>query len=285
MAKIIVLGSNGMAGHVISAYLRSMTCYEVIDVCRSSQNNADFINIDVRDFRKVQHLLKKEKPDVIINCVGILNKFADLDIADTIYINAYFPHLLEKNCSNSKTKIIHLSTDCVFSGITGNNTEKTTPDSSDLYGRTKALGEIINNKDLTIRTSIIGPELKDNGTGLFHWFMSQSGCVQGYSSVIWTGITTLQLAISIEQMINSNISGLYHLVPSTSISKFDLINLINSVFEKKINILQNDDIKSDKSLVNTRNDYLFNIPDYKEMILELKCHIESNPSIYSKYLN
>jgi len=280
MKKIIVLGAAGMAGHMISLYLKTINNYHVIDVCHTYKPYPNSIILDIRDLSKVENLINIEKPDIIINCIGILNKGINKKIPDAIFINSYFPKWLERICISESTKIIHISTDCVFSGKTGRYTETDMPDGSDFYARTKALGEIINEKDLTIRTSIIGPELKQEGIGLFHWFLKQKGEISGYSNVYWTGVTTLQLAINIDTMIRLDLSGLYHLVPSAPINKYELLCIIREVFCKEISINRNFDVKCNRTLVDTRNELPEGVPGYEEMICQLKNWMKKNHKLY-----
>ncbi|QTL99936.1 sugar nucleotide-binding protein [Iocasia frigidifontis] len=272
-----------MAGHMITRILQETHLYEVIDICHTRRLDNTSILMDVRNIRKVKELINKQTPDIIINCIGILNNQAKENPADAIFLNSYFPKFLESYCLNKKNKIIHLSTDCVFSGKEGQYTENAGRNGKSIYAQTKILGEIKNNKDLTIRTSIIGPELNENGSGLFHWFMNQTGKIKGFSQVIWSGLTTLQLAISINNMIESNVTSLYHLVPAKSITKYRLLNIIKQVFNKNIVIQRQDDPVSDKSLINTRRDYIAIIPSYEKMIVQLKEYMIRNKKIYTKY--
>lgn len=161
----------------------------------------------------VKNVIIKEKPDVIINCIGALIKESEEHPDRAVFINSFFPHYLARLGNELNFKLIHLSTDCVFSGEKGDYSETDFKDGKDFYAQTKALGEIINGDHLTFRTSFIGPEMKERGTGLFHWFMTQNGKVYGYSRVYWTGITTLELAKAIDRAIEKNLKSLYHLVP------------------------------------------------------------------------
>lgn len=283
MKKVIILGATGMAGHMISMYLKMTGEYKTLDICHNKKLDNNSILHDVKDINGLVKIIDDYKPDIIINCIGILNRINESKIADSICINAYFPKYLEHYYKDKNIKIIHLSTDCVFSGEHGNYNETSLPDGKDVYGRSKLLGEIDNNKDLTIRTSIIGPELKENGIGLFHWFMMQRGTIYGYINVIWNGVTTLELAVCIDKMIKKNLTGLYHLVPDKTISKFDLLMLLSEVFNKDIVILKKDDIINDKTLVDTRKLIDYQVPEYKAMIIELKQWIKFNKTLYKRY--
>jgi dTDP-4-dehydrorhamnose reductase len=282
--KILILGAAGMAGHMISLYFKTLPQkYEVFDVCHTVKLDESSITIDVHDLNSINTIVEKINPDIVINSIGILNKNAEEDPSNTIFVNSYFPRYLEKQFKNTNIKLIHLSTDCVFSGDTGNYSEVSITDGKDLYAKTKILGEINNNKDLTVRTSIIGPELKYNGTGLFHWFMKQNGMVSGYSKVIWSGITTLELAKCLDSMIESNLSGLYNLTSKTPINKYELIKIISSVFVKNIVIEKFEEIQNDKSLISIRKDFLIELPAYIKMISELKNWMIENRQLYLQY--
>ncbi|MFH0806003.1 MAG: SDR family oxidoreductase [Patescibacteria group bacterium] len=271
MKKLLVCGSNGMAGHTISDYLKSLNKYEIINVARS---NADY-NLDIEfDLNYLKDLIKTLKPDVVINCIGLLVKASNDNPERAIYINSYFPKWLEKVTKNTQTKIIHLSTDCVFNGLSnGNYIETDIPTETNNYGRTKSMGELNNSKNLTLRLSIIGDEEKSNGVGLFEWFMRQKGDIKGYSNVLWNGITTLELAKQIDEIINLDINlvGLYHLAPSFNISKFDLLYLIKEIFEKEIAIGSDPTVIQDKTLHNSRTfEYNPLIPSYEQQLMEMK---------------
>ncbi len=283
--KVIVLGANGMAGHVITTGLNADDAYEVISVARSKSAINPTVLMDVSDFDSLAILIKNSKADVIINCIGLLNKTAENNPDQAILVNSYLPHFLETKTKNTNTKVIHISTDCVFSGDEGNYTEKSFKNGKGFYAQSKALGELDNLKDLTFRTSIIGPELNTNGIGLFHWFSQQVGTVNGYTNAYWTGITTIELLNAIKMAIDENLTGLYHLVNEEKITKFNLVNIFNKVFDKRLIIEPYDNYKVDKSLLNTRKDFSFKVKSYQEMIFEMKNWIESNRFLYAHYQN
>ena len=274
MLKILVLGSNGMAGHIIVNYLNSLNKYTIRTSARS---NSDY-NLDIEtDLDLLLNAIVDFKPDIIINCIGLLIKACNDNPDKAIYINSYFPHWLEKITNNINTKIIHLSTDCVFSGDKGNYKDTDIKDGIGFYAQSKALGEIINNKDLTIRISIIGSELRKGGSGLFEWFMKQKGVIRGYSECFWSGITTLELAKAIDKLIISDITGLYQLSPNYKISKYDLLNLIKEIWNKTdVIILKDSTVKHNKSLINSDKGIPnYTIPNnYKVMLLEMKEFME-----------
>jgi dTDP-4-dehydrorhamnose reductase len=251
-------------------------------------NKNDFENVDKKlnifEPDVVSQYLSELKPDYVINCVGLLIKSAKLYPDKTIFANAYFPHFLAQLSNSLNFKLIHISTDCVFSGKAGNYTEDSIKDASDIYGVSKALGEVVDDKNLTIRTSIVGPELVGRGEGLFDWFMRQSGTTYGYKSAKWSGVTTLTLAHFIIWVINHELTGLAHLTNNKTINKFDLLTLFAKVYCKTTNISDQKDYKSDKTFKNTNNDILFRVPDYIEMIESQKEFMDKNSELYKHYL-
>ena len=186
MKKILVLGATGMAGHVVYTYLTELKKYDIVGTTNS--NNLEGVSLKMNIFNKdeVEKIIKEVKPNIIINCIGMLIRTSKSNPDQTIYGNAYFPYILKDLAHKNNAKLIHISTDCVFSGKTGKYTETSFKDATDIYGLSKNLGEINDDKNLTIRTSIIGPELKQNGEGLFHWFMNQEDSVNGFKSNFWS---------------------------------------------------------------------------------------------------
>jgi dTDP-4-dehydrorhamnose reductase len=277
--KILILGSTGMAGYVIKTYLNETGQFEIYDLARSDKYFKPFYKIDITNFEIISELINKNSFEYIINCIGVLNKNSEENPDLAILINSYLPHFLSKCTKNTNTKIIHISTDCVFSGNRGEYLENDFKDGIGYYAQSKALGEILNGKDLTIRTSIIGPELDKDGVGIFNWLINQSGEINGYTHAYWSGVTTLELAKTISILINkSNFpSGLIHLTNNSKISKFDLLNIIKNTFNlTNVLIKKFDKYKVDKSLKNTNFNLNLNIPSYYEMIMELKNWMENN---------
>lgn len=274
-----------MAGHIISIYLKEQG-YNVDALSRREFKHCKNIIQDVTDFESLKEIIYKNEYDCIINAIGILNKSAENNKAEAVLLNSYLPHFLRKITKDSKTKIIHLSTDCVFSGKKGNYKEQDLKDGESFYDRSKSLGEIDNDKDLTFRNSIIGPDLEKNGIGLFNWFMKQNQKINGYNKVFWTGVTTLTLAKAIDNAIQSDLTGLYHLVNNKKISKYNLLKLFNEHFKNnRINIDKVNKPVSDKSLINTRKDFDFKVPDYTIMIKEMKSWIDNHKELYRHYFN
>lgn len=283
--KILVLGATGMAGHTIAIYLREAG-HDITAFSRRKFKYCNNINGDILDFVLLKDIVENGKYDAIINCIGILNKDAEANQSIAILLNSYLPHYLSDLTRNMRTKIIHMSTDCVFSGKTGRYSETAFRDGETFYDRTKALGELENAKDLTFRNSIIGPDMNKNGIGLFNWFMKQKGEINGFTKVMWTGVTTLTLAKAMEKALKENLTGLYNLVNNESISKFDLLKLFNKYFkENKINIIENGNINLDKSLINTRTDFNFSVPPYEDMIIDMREWIMCHKELYAHYFD
>ena len=282
--RILVLGSTGMAGHVMTTFFEETGVYDVFNLAHKKKLNEKSYLLDAADFSEFKAFLDKNDFDVVINCIGILNQYADAFKDRAILLNSYLPHFLEVRYKDSNTKIIHLSTDCVFSGKTGPYTETSFKDGDTYYDRTKAIGEINEGRNLTVRTSIIGPDMNYDGIGLFHWFMKSRGKINGYVNAIWTGITTIELAKALEQAIKSDLSGIYHLVSPKSINKYDLLLLFKDVFNKKdVQIDKYYNPILDKSLINTRRDFNYKVPDYPAMISEMREWIAGHPSFYPHY--
>lgn len=267
--KILLFGATGMAGHVVYHYLNTLGKYEITNVVFRNKLNEESIVLDVTDKNAVADVIYVIKPDYIINCIGVLIKGSKEHPDNAIFINAYFPHLLKKISDEVHAKLIHVSTDCVFSGKKGNYTELDFRDADDIYGRSKALGEIINDKDLTIRTSIIGPELKKDGEGLFHWFMHQTGDINGYKTAIWGGVTTLELAKAIDVAIIQKKTGLIQLSNGIGISKYDLLHLFQEIWEKgDVRILPYNGNGVDKSIAKSIL-FEYEVPSYHKMLQEM----------------
>ncbi|SFF58619.1 dTDP-4-dehydrorhamnose reductase [Halobacillus alkaliphilus] len=283
--NILVLGATGMAGHIISIYLKEVG-YNVTAFSRSQFKHCNNIIGDVTEFPQLKKIIKEGNFDAVINAIGILNKEAETKKSLAVILNSYLPHYLSEITSDMKTKVIHMSTDCVFSGKTGSYTEKSFKDGETFYDRSKALGELENSKDLTFRNSIIGPDLNEEGIGLFNWFMNQEGKINGYNKAIWTGVTTLTLAKAIEKALKGNLCGVYNLVNNESINKFDLLRLFNKHMKNNsLEIIPSSRVVIDKSLINTRNDFDFEVPSYEKMVIEMVEWIENHKYLYPHYFN
>lgn len=287
--KILILGASGMAGHVLFYYLKENSHYEIVTICHRDKIEPNSYILDVYDTNQLQEIIVKEQPDVIVNCIGVLVKGSKSNPQNAIFINAYFPHKLSDITHSivPTPQVIHISTDCVFSGQKGNYKDTDIKDALDVYGMSKNLGELINDKDLTIRTSIIGPEIKSNGEGLFHWFLMnrKSDSVNGFSKSIWGGITTLQLAKCIHYFIENKFVGLYQISNEDAISKYDLLKLIKNEFELSLTLNEVEGLVCDKSILSTKIDgkILINIPSYKKMIEEMKIEMDNHKELYTQY--
>lgn len=283
--KVVVLGSTGMAGNVISQYL-SERGYEVYRSSRSEKPGKYSKAIDVMKFEALEAWLDEVNPGVVINCVGLLEKACANRPDLGVLMNSYLPHRLEVKYKDSSTRIIHLSTDCVFSGARGTYREDDVRDGASVYDRSKALGELKNDKDLTFRMSIIGPDIDPKGIGLFNWFMSQKGTIQGWSKAIWNGISTVELARGIDEAIRQNLSGLYQLVPNEAISKFELLKLFRKIFKRDDIVIEKvDGLDVNKTLLCTRTDFDFKVKSYPEQIEDMKEWIYAHSSLYPHYFD
>lgn len=282
--NVLVLGAGGMAGHTITLYFKekgyNVTAFTTrpFDLC---ENN---IVGDASDFNFLKRIIEKGNYEVIINCVGILNQFAENNPYMAKKLNADLPHFISKLIEVLPCKLVHMSTDCVFAGNTGPYKENSLKDGKTVYDITKANGEIIDDSNLTFRNSIIGPDIKPEGIGLFNWFMKQKTSVKGFTKAIWTGVTTLTLAKAMDAAIQQNLCGLYNLVNNQSISKYDLLRLFNKYCKlNPIEIIPSDELVLDKTLICTRNDFHFNVPSYEQMVIEMKEWIDSHKDIYPEY--
>jgi dTDP-4-dehydrorhamnose reductase len=285
VAKVLVLGSTGMIGHQVFNYLKVNSVFELYNVSFRKKLQDDSFILDARIEDTLVKYIESISPNYIINCIGILINGSNRDPENAIFLNSYLPHRLCRLADAINAKLIHISTDCVFSG------EKKTPycetdekEGKGVYAKTKGIGEVITGNHLTLRTSVVGPELKGDNEELFHWFMNQSGTVSGYTRTIWSGVTTLELAKAILWSIENKITGLYHITNNDSICKYDLLKLFKKYTGKEINIIPIDGKEVDKSFIDTRKLIDYNIPSYEQMVLEMTNLIRSNKVLYSQYI-
>ena len=258
MMKVLIIGAGGMLGHKLAqvfsgkfevfATLRSeFSRYEYLDIFNRKQT---FENVDIEDIEKIEEIVKITKPDVIINAVGIIKQIPTANnVVKTLKINSIFPHQLAEIAKASGSRLICISTDCVFSGKKGNYSEADVSDAEDLYGKSKNLGEVTAENCLTIRTSIIGREIGTKHS-LLEWFLSNHGkVVKGYKNAIFSGFPTIILAEILADLIENHkdLRGLYH-VSSAPINKFDLLNLIKENYAANIEIKAEEDFVIDRSL-------------------------------------
>ncbi|MTH52045.1 sugar nucleotide-binding protein [Bacillus mangrovi] len=268
--NILVLGGAGMAGHVIKDYFGSIPAFRVTYTTRDWTDTKG-IYLNISNAHAIEEIIVAIKPDLVINCIGLLNSAAEEQPLAALQANSILPHQLVKLLNRQGGKLIHISTDCVFSGKKGNYSEQDTPDGTSFYAQSKRLGEIYDEPHLTIRTSIIGPERKANGIGLFSWFMKQHGEIKGYEQVFWNGVTTLELAKAIHRLAEADASGLYHLCNPSRISKYSLLKLFQETFNKEdVTILPDSEIVLDRTIVKTRTDMHYDVPSYETMLKELK---------------
>ena len=279
--KILILGGSGMVGHRLAKKLSNQ--YELFSLLRKRpdldsnqffekvlpKNQCIFID-DINEYENLNNIVKKILPDIIINCIGVIKQRDKVEnVLNMRRINSLLPHVLNQICNKNKIKLIHLSTDCVFSGTKGNYQESDNPDPIDEYGKSKLLGEIKKGNALTIRTSFIGPELF-NKKSLFEWVKSQkNGEIDGFENAIYSGLTTLAFSEIIENIIDKhqNLNGIWH-ISSNPISKFDLIEMINQKFNLKIKINRNSSFRCDRSLNSSKfqEETKIQIPSWKVMI-------------------
>lgn len=282
--KILILGGSGMLGHRLWINLRKE--HEVWVTVRQTSSpfpeHPEFpleyvrTDVDASNFDQVTRALASIQPDLVINCIGLIKQIGHLarDPIMAISLNALLPHRISLVCRAAKIRMLHISTDCVFSGNKGNYLESDQSDAEDLYGRSKFMGEVAYPPhSLTLRTSIIGRELKTH-LGLIEWFLSQKdgNTIHGYKGAIYSGFTTDELSHIITNYVipHPDLTGLYH-VSSEPISKYDLLHLVNEAFGRKINILPDEKFFLDRSLDSTRFQQVigYHPPSWHEMIREM----------------
>ena len=258
MTKVLVLGSTGLLGSNLLKYFSIKSNFECFGIIRKNSDkkklkyikNIKLYKIDFdkpSNFRKV---FNKIKPNTIINCIGVVKQvFNNNKKSEIIRVNSYLPHFLSELVSkNNKIRLIHFSTDCVFSGLKGNYSENDIVDANDIYAVSKILGEVNYPNTLTLRTSIIGHELKTKHS-LLNWFLSQKKSIKGYRNAICSGLTTPEIARVLAKYVipNKKLKGIYHL-SGKPISKYDLLYIIKKVYKKEIKILPDLKIKINRSL-------------------------------------
>ncbi|CRM47983.1 dTDP-4-dehydrorhamnose reductase family protein [Pseudomonas sp. 44 R 15] len=261
--KILVLGVTGMLGSAVFKYIASHTSHSVFGTMRGRGGRKYFdekyaenfySDVDVLDYEALVGVFEQARPDVVINCVGLIKQLAQAkDPLSTLPLNSMLPHRLSKLCALIGARLVHVSTDCVFTGEKGMYLESDISDAIDLYGKSKFIGEIQDQPHaITLRTSIIGHELASSAS-LVDWFLSQEGAVKGFTKAIFSGVPTSELARIITDFVipNPQLFGLYH-VSAEPIDKFTLLNEIAKIYEKKIDIVPDDHLAIDRSLDSTR---------------------------------
>jgi len=282
--KVLILGSAGMIGHQVYNYLKDSYDYELYNISYRNKIQNDTILLNARDEKNFIDKIISIRPQYIVNCMGVLINKSNLDPENAIFLNSYMPHRLTRLADKINAKLIHISTDCVFSGDKKEPyIETDEKDGRDVYAKTKGLGEIINDKHLTLRTSTVGPQLNNDAEELFHWFMVQEGEINGYTKSIWSGVTTTELAKAVNWSIDHHITGLYHVTNNSSISKHDLLQLFQKYTKKDINIKPFNGKDVNKSFIDTRLLMDYKIPSYDQMISNMVILITNNRSLYSHY--
>lgn len=260
--KVLILGATGMLGHTLFTHFSKCSNFNVYATVRNLAGLSEVFspkllekvrgNVDADNFDTIIRLIADIKPDIIINCIGIIKQVPAVnDHLTAININAQLPHRLALVCSAAGVRMIHISTDCIFDGVKGNYSENETPNPTDLYGITKLLGEVNDPHCLILRTSIIGHELRGK-YGLIEWFLAQKGKVKGFTNVVYSGFPTVELARIISEYVitNPELNGLYQ-VSSDPISKYDLLSLVAAKYNKQIEIEPYHDFHLDRSLNST----------------------------------
>ncbi len=274
--RLLVLGATGLIGHAVFQTLSQCKDFKVTGTVRSEDQNSVFdisiqdqliSGIDVANESILIELFERVKPDQVINCIGY-TKHQPYDLMACMALNSALPHRLLNLSNQFNSRLIHISTDCVFSGMRGNYLESDIPDAEDVYGKSKILGEISDGNTITLRTSTIGHELFTNH-GLLNWFLAQHDSCEGYRNAIFSGLPTVVFAEIIRDLVipNPQICGLYH-VSAAPINKYDLLTLIAEIYKKKILIKANDEIKIDRSLNSKKfnNATGFNPPPWENLI-------------------
>lgn len=280
--KILILGSSGMLGSAFLNRLSKNSMYRVYGTLRKKAQikffppelkNNFFIQEDMELFNFCSRIIKETKPCLVINCIGMIKQLnPNENLRNTFLINSLFPHVLANYCKDTKSHLIHFSTDCVFDGKSGNYSEENQHSAEDIYGISKSIGEVSYKNSLTIRTSIIGHELR-NKKSLLEWFLGESQEVQGYKNAIFSGLPTNELAAIIDEKIIQRklIHGIYN-VSSQPISKFDLLQLIKRIYDKDIIINPEYSFKINRSLNSSKFRKLtgFEPRSWEEMIISMR---------------
>ena len=285
--KFFICGCNGMAGHTISLYLQEQG-HEVYGFDLQESKLIKSFAGNAFDTETIARVIKEGKYDTVINCIGVLNQFAENNHALAAFLNSYFPHFLAKTTEGTDTQVIHMTTDCVFSGKKGSYTEHDHRDGETFYDRSKALGELDDEKNLSLRNSIVGADINPKGIGLLNWFMNnttgENPVVNGYAKAMWTGQCTYQLAKTMEAAAKERAHGLVNAVPDTDISKYELLKLFNKYLRGgRVQINPVEGVNADKSLKRTNWDFNYRIPDYEQMVAEMAEWIFKHKELYPHY--
>lgn len=257
MIHILILGASGMLGNTLFRRYAADNSLQVTGTVRRMPDHPWFTGlrdrlidgVDVGDVVSLRNRITRIKPDVLVNCIGVVKQLAaSKNPLDSIPINSLLPHQLAEICGDIDARLIQISTDCVFSGSRGNYCESDFADADDLYGRSKLLGEVDYPHAITLRTSIIGHEMQGNRS-LVDWFLSQQGSIQGFTKAIFSGLPTIELATIIRDLVipRPDLRGLYH-VAAAPIDKYKLLSLVAKTYGKAITITPSDTLIIDRSL-------------------------------------
>lgn len=266
--KIILIGAGGMLGYVTYQYLRSQQ-YEVSGVTRT-KSYPDIICLDATDQISINAFLERTPFDVIINCAAFLVKRSEERKSAAIKVNTWLPHYLEEFCDFHDKYLIQVSTDGVFSGKTGRYQERSLSDANTFYGKSKFLGEVMGDHALTIRSGFWGADVNPEGYGLFQWFARQEGKVFGYSKAVFNGVSNLEFAKFVVSAIQNRWTGVYHLCASDIISKYSFLNIEKEIFKKETEVIADEGVSTDRSLVCTRSDIHYQQKTFRMMMTELR---------------
>ena len=280
----MIVGATGMLGYSLFSNLSDYAELDVFGTVRSIKGKEHFFekyipniisNIDITNIDDLDDTIERINPHVVINCIGLIKQHEkENSTIESIYINSLFPHQLAKLCDKHSSKLIHFSTDCVFSGNKGNYIETDIPDANNMYGRTKFIGEVVDNRHLTLRTSIIGHELSSN-VSLIDWFLSQKNNTKGFTKAVFSGLPTCHIAKVLCDYVlpNNSLTGLYHLSVKP-INKYDLLTKVSSQYSKIIEVEESDSFVTDKSLDSMRfiNETGYKVPTWDALIEEM--HID-----------
>lgn len=280
--KVLILGVSGLLGNSLYRYFSKLQEFHTFGLVRCPNSVSSFsselsqnlfFGVDVENFDHFAHAVLKINPDLIINCIGMVKQLSDAnDPLKVIPLNSLLPHKLAKLSDEVNARLIHFSTDCVFSGNRGFYAEMDVPDSIDLYGRSKLLGELTYTNTITLRTSIIGHEI-NSCRSLVDWFLSQRGVVKGYKKAIFSGLPTVEIGRVLKMYVipNASLHGLYHL-SAGPISKYDLLKLVAEEYEKKIDVVPDSSLVIDRSLNSSlfRNSTGFTPKSWPEMVRDMR---------------
>lgn len=296
--NILVLGATGMLGHAIFKHFSGSSSFKVFGTVRNKLSNlSNYFDaeeleniiggVDAENFDSFMRAFEVAKPDVVINCIGIIKHLPEAkDHFKSINVNSFLPHRLAKLCSVAAARVIHVSTDCVYDGKASDYKETDNSNAEDLYGKSKYLGEVDYPHAITIRTSIIGHELNSN-ISLIDWFLSQQNSVNGYTNAIYTGFPTYEIANIIQNYIipNPSLHGLYH-VSSNPISKYDLLKLVAETYNKEIEIKPFSGFVLDRSLNSEkfRDELGFMPKSWQQLIVEMHDKFMSYSCYENKHL-